>query len=181
MNYIEWALERSETLWSAWEETMKKRMAEAATRAARTNRMTENGEASAREEKAEESGMAATADTAMVRNAYAQAADTEETERTEGGAPEGMTARIRPTPEAAARNRETARYGAMRKTESGSAWIARSLMRDGTEGALAAAARERNEGKRAIGTQAAETTDAEMLSLGLERDARRYDGGFTMY
>lgn len=62
--------------------------------------------------------------------------------------------------------------------DNASDWIRKLLSADGRDGASAAAARGKNDFSLA---QEQEVRETESFSLSLERDARRYDGGFLFY
>jgi len=64
------------------------------------------------------------------------------------------------------------------RADDASGWMQKLLSADGREGASAAAAREKNDFSLA---QEQEVRETESFSLSLERDARRYDGGFLFY
>ena len=67
---------------------------------------------------------------------------------------------------------------AAQDAENASDWIRKLLSADGRDGASAAAARGKNDFSLA---QEQEVRETESFSLSLERDARRYDGGFLFY
>ena len=64
------------------------------------------------------------------------------------------------------------------REETGAAWLARELAKSAAAEENAAAARETDGLMRPAAQRAGA---AESLSLSLERDARRYDGGFLYY
>ena len=60
---------------------------------------------------------------------------------------------------------------------NGARWLADELRRGTTEGV----APERVQGSEAVFAPVYETADLQTLSQSVERDARRYDGGFLLY
>ena len=80
-------------------------------------------------------------------------------------------------PQAAA-NAALLRAREAESADNASDWIRKLLSADGRDGASAAAARGKNDFSLA---QEQEVRETESFSLSLERDARRYDGGFLFY
>ena len=78
----------------------------------------------------------------------------------------------------AAANAALLRAREAESADNASDWIRKLLSADGRDGASAAAARGKNDFSLA---QEQEVRETESLSLSLERDARRYDGGFLFY
>lgn len=170
MSYIEWVLARAAALAEEMEETVKKRLTTG-------KRYEEETEKRAEEKRAEKTGEETDVAAAETLRANGTRKDEKMPERAaeEDGyfrsvtavAPVGMTVR-------AARDAEE---------ESGAAWMQRTLKKDGTAAAGAAAARERRE--RSDGWRGAhageDAATALALEESLERDARRYDSGFLYY
>ena len=98
------------------------------------------------------------------------AQESEEPER-ESGFSAGLTG-------TAAENAALLRAREAESTDDASGWMQKILSADGREGVSAAAAREKNDFLLAREQEVRET---ESFSLSLERDARRYDGGFLFY
>lgn len=161
MNYIEWVLQRGAELWRAREEALKKRLSlvpegTAQKKAAEAQLLEE--EAAAQD--AEMSGGAET---------VAEAAD---------DPVETATAFSADLAGAAAANAALLRAREAESADNASDWIRKLLSADGRDGASAAAARGKNDFSLA---QEQEVRETESFSLSLERDARRYDGGFLFY
>ena len=78
----------------------------------------------------------------------------------------------------AAANAALLRAREAESADNASDWIRKLLSADGRDGASAAAARGKNDFSLA---QEQEVRETESFSLSLERDARRYDGGFLFY
>ncbi len=179
MNYVEWALQRGLELWREREEALKERLSQsvAAKSGSGTAEEDDAAERAGRETslpQAEtvESMVGESEESAMERLARklggedGSGAFVEETE--EGrSAPVGMTARA--AAPSRGRNEENG--------ESAAAWLRQELGKDARGGALAAAK------ERDVFTlpQERELRETESFSLSLERDARRYDGGFLFY
>ena len=179
MNYIEWALQRGAELWRAREEALKKRLSLVPEGTAQ--KKAAEAQLSEEEAAAQDAEMSGGAET------VAEAADDPvETAAVRLGQKLGLGA----TQEDDGSERETAfsadlagtaAANAAREAESAdnaSDWIRKLLSADGRDGASAAAAREKNDFSLA---QEQEVRETESFSLSLERDARRYDGGFLFY
>ena len=165
MNYIEWALQRGAELWRAREEALKKRLSLVPEGTAQKKA----AEAQLSEEKAaaQDAEMSGGAET------VAEAADDPvETAAVRLGQKLGLSA----TQEDDGSERETAFSADLAGTAAD--WIRKLLSADGRDGASAAAARGKNDFSLA---QEQEVRETESFSLSLERDARRYDGGFLFY
>lgn len=170
MSYIEWVLARCAALAEEMEETVKKRL----TTAGRYKEETEKRAEETRAEKTGEETDAAVAETLRANGARRDekmpgraAAEDGYFRSVTAATPVGMTVR-------AAQGTEE---------ENGAAWMQRTLKKDGTAAAGAAAARERQERSDGWhGTRAGEdAATALALEKSLERDARRYDSGFLYY
>ena len=182
MNYIEWALQRGAELWRAREEALKKRLSLVPEGTAQKKA----AEAQLSEEKAaaqdaEMSGGAETVaeaaddpvETAAVR--LGQKLGLSATQEDDG--PERETAFSADLAGTAA-NAALLRAREAESADNASDWIRKLLSADGRDGASAAAARGKNDFSLA---QEQEVRETESFSLSLERDARRYDGGFLFY
>ena len=183
MNYIEWALQRGLELWREREEALKKRLSlvpegTAQKRAAEAQPSEENAAA----QDAEMSSGVETAteavtdpvETAAVR--LGQKLGLSAGQESEGS--ERETAFSVDLVGAAAENAALLRAREAESADNASGWMRKLLSADGREGASAAAAREKNDFSLA---QEQEVRETESFSLSLERDARRYDGGFLFY
>ena len=179
MNYIEWALQRGAELWRAREEVLKKRLSLVPEGTAQ--KKAAEAQLSEEEAAAQDAEMSGGAET------VAEAADDPvETAAVRLGQKLGLGA----TQEDDGSERETAfsadlastaAANAARESESAdnaSDWIRKLLSADGRDGASAAAERGKNDFSLA---QEQEVRETESFSLSLERDARRYDGGFLFY
>lgn len=155
LTYIERAFARGETLWRTREETLKKRLAFPLS-------------------DARESGASAGKETARlpVQRMQEKLAGT----RDKGGE-DGTKTGAEPVGMTAARTGGWQRPETLRE-ETGAAWLARELAKSAAAEENAAAARETDGLMRPAAQRAGA---AESLSLSLERDARRYDGGFLYY
>ena len=184
MNYIEWALQRGAELWRAREEALKKRLSLVPERTAQKKA----AEAQLSEEKAaaqdaEMSGGAETVaeaaddpvETAAVR--LGQKLGLGATQEDDDGS-ERETAFSADLAGTAAANAALLRAREAESADNASDWIRKLLSADGRDGASAAAARGENDFSLA---QEQEVRETESFSLSLERDARRYDGGFLFY
>ena len=173
MNYIEWALQRGAELWRAREEALKKRLSLVPEGTAQKKA----AEAQLSEEKAaaQDAEMSGGAET------VAEAADDPvETAAVRLGQKLGLGATQEDDDGS---ERETAFSADLAGTAAANAdnasdWIRKLLSADGRDGASAAAARGKNDFSLA---QEQEVRETESFSLSLERDARRYDGGFLFY
>ena len=155
LTYIERAFARGETLWRAREETLKKRLAFPLSDA-RGNGAS-GGEETARP---------------PVRRLQGKLAGTQDK-----GGEDGAKTGAEPVGMTAARTEGSQRPQDLRE-EAGAAWLARELAKSAAAEGNAAAAR----GADGLMRPAAQRTgETESLSLSLERDARRYDGGFLYY
>ena len=154
MNYPEYILRRSETLWKEREETWQRELATAAG-VVREKADVENAE--------EENAVKR-----LAEKIFSTGSET---------AAEAMR-------QLAAQERETRGFaevsgvGGSAPGEDGSAqWLADELRRGTTEGIAPTWVQERDAGF----PQIYEAADLQMLSQSVERDARRYDGGFLLY
>lgn len=179
MNYVEWALQRGLELWREREEASKERLSQSV--AVKSSGGTTEGDAAAEragwktslpQAETVESVTDESAQGAMERLARklgsGDGSGTFEEETEEGrSAPVGMTARA--AAPSRGRNEENG--------ESAAAWLWQELGKDARGGALAAA-KERDAFTL---PQERELRETESFSQSLERDARRYDGGFLFY
>ena len=180
MNYIEWALQRGAELWRAREEALKKRLSlvpEGTAQKKAAEAQLSEEEATAQD--AEMSGGAETVaeaadDPAAVR--LGQKLGLGATQEDDGS--ERETAFSADLAGAAAANAALLRAREAESADNASDWIRKLLSADGRDGASAAAARGKNDFSLA---QEQEVRETESFSLSLERDARRYDGGFLFY
>lgn len=170
MSYIEWVLARSAALAQEMEEAAKKRMMPG-------RRYAEETEKYAEETRAEKTGEETDADAAETLRVRGARKDEEE----RGSAAEDEEYLRSVT--AATAVGMTARGTERAEEENAAAWMKRLLFKDGTAAASAAAARDRQErGDGWSDTRTGEDAAAALaLSQSLERDARRYDGGFLYY
>ena len=184
MNYIEWALQRGAELWRAREEALKKRLSlvpEGTAQKKAAEAQLSEEEAAAQD--AEMSGGAETVaeaaddpvETAAVR--LGQKLGLGATQEDDDGS-ERETAFSADLAGTAAANAALLRAREAESADNASDWIRKLLSADGRDGASAAAARGKNDFSLA---QEQEVRETESLSLSLERDARRYDGGFLFY
>lgn len=184
MNYIEWALQRGAELWRAREEALKKSLSlvpEGTAQKKAAEAQLSEEEAAAQD--AEMSGGAETVaeaaddpvETAAVR--LGQKLGLGATQEDDGSERETtFSADLAGT---AAANAALLRAREAESADNASDWIRRKLLSaDGRDGASAAAARGKNDFSLA---QEQEVRETESFSLSLERDARRYDGGFLFY
>lgn len=182
MNYIEWALQRGLELWREREEALKKRLSLVPEGAAQKKVVeTQTSEEETAAQDAEMSGSA---------EAVTEAADPAETAAVRLGQKLGLgtkqesegakrkTVFSAGLAGAAAENAAFLRAREAESTDDASGWMQKILSSDGRDGAGAAAAREKNDFSLAREQEVRET---ESFSLSLERDARRYDGGFLFY
>ena len=181
MNYIEWALQRGAELWRAREEALKKRLSLVPERTAQKKAAeAQLSEEEAAAQDAEMSGGAETVaeaaddpvETAAVRLGQKLGA----TQEDDGS--ERETAFSADLAGTAAANAALLRAREAESADNASDWIRKLLSADGRDGASAAAARGKNDFSLA---QEQEVRETESFSLSLERDARRYDGGFLFY
>ena len=184
MNYIEWALQRGAELWRAREEALKKRLSlvpEGTAQKKAAEAQLSEEEAAAQD--AEMSGGAETVaeaaddpvETAAVR--LGQKLGLGATQEDDDGS-ERETAFSADLTGTAAANAALLRTREAESADNASDWIRKLLSADGRDGASAAAARGKNDFSLA---QEQEVRETESFSLSLERDARRYDGGFLFY
>ena len=170
MNYIEWALQRGAELWRAREEALKKRLSLVPEGTAQKKA----AEAQLSEEKAaaQDAEMSGGAET------VAEAADGLGATQEDDDGSERETAFSADLAGTAAANAALLRASEAESADNASDWIRKLLSADGRDGASAAAARGKNDFSLA---QEQEVRETESFSLSLERDARRYDGGFLFY
>ena len=183
MNYIEWALQRGMELWREREEALKKRLSlvpEGAVQKKAAGAQPSEEEAAVQDAEmrdgAETAAEAAAdpAETAAVRLGQKLglgAAQKSEDAESESVFSAGLTG-------TAAESAALLRAREAERADDASGWMQKFLSADGREGASAAAAREKNDFSLA---QEQEVRETESFSLSLERDARRYDGGFLFY
>ena len=168
MNYIEWALQRGAELWRAREEALKKRLS-----------LVPEGTAQKKAAEAQLSEEEATAQDAEMSGGaetVAEAADDPvETAAVRLGQKLGLGATQE---DDGSENAALLRAREAESADNASDWIRKLLSADGRDGASAAAARGKNDFSLA---QEQEVRETESFSLSLERDARRYDGGFLFY
>ena len=167
MNYVEWVLTRGAALWREREERLKKQLScsVAGKRAdgAEDGAAAENAAKISADDAAEEY-----AETEMARLARRlTGGEAPDAVGSAGALPVGMTARA--AAPSRGRNEENG--------ESAAAWLWQELGKDARGGALAAA-KERDAFTL---PQERELRETESFSQSLERDARRYDGGFLFY
>ena len=182
MNYVKWALQRGLELWREREEALKKRLSLVPEGTAQKSTAAQPSEENAAAPDAEMSGGA--------KNTVEAAADPAETaavrlgQKLGQGAAQESEGSERETAfsvdlmGAAAENAALLRAKEAESADDASGWMQKLLSADGREGASAAAAREKNDFSLA---QEQEVRETESFSLSLERDARRYDGGFLFY
>ena len=183
MNYIEWVLQRGLELWREREEALKKRLSlvpeNAAQKKATETQPSEEAAAAPEAEmsggaEAAENAAAAPVETAAVRLGQKLGLGTKQESKGE----ESESAFSAGLAGAAAENAALLRAREAESADDASGWMQKILSADGREGASAAAAREKNDFSLA---QEQEVRETESFSLSLERDARRYDGGFLFY
>lgn len=184
MNYIEWALQRGAELWRAREEALKKRLSLVPEGTAQ--KKAEEAQLSEEEAAAQDAEMSGGAETvaeaaddpvetaAVVR--LGQKLGLGATQEDDGS--ERETAFSADLAGTAAANAALLRAREAESADNASDWIRKLLSADGRDGASAAAARGKNDFSLA---QEQEVRETESFSLSLERDARRYDGGFLFY
>ena len=178
MNYLERSLERSGELWRAQEEALSRSLASAYVRASATEEDAAQDAASGaarqvplpRGEAADESG--GVGDAAGAERSETEAYRRRLAEKLLGGAGGDTGA-----PPLWRVQEEQAKTPAPFAEENGAAWLARALQVGDISGLAAA----RETGGAAVREVVREVQDAQALSRGLERDARRYDGGFLLY
>lgn len=182
MNYIEWALQRGAELWRAREEALKKRLSlvpEGTAQKKAAEAQLSEEEAAAQD--AEMSGGAETVaeaadDPVETAVRLGQKLGLGATQEDDGS--ERETAFSADLAGTAAANAALLRASEAESADNASDWIRKLLSADGRDGASAAAARGKNDFSLA---QEQEVRETESFSLSLERDARRYDGGFLFY
>lgn len=154
MNYPEYVLQRSKALWKELEEAWRREL----TTAAGVMRGSGAGAEGAEEENA-------------VRRLAEKIFPT-------GGAAASETVQALAAQEGEMRGLAEV-YGASgtRGGSDGARWLADELRRGTTEGIVPARVREYD----AVFAPTRETADLQTLSQSVERDARRYDGGFLLY
>ena len=153
MNYPEYVLHRSETLWRELEEAWQRELTTATGVGRGSGADAENAEGESAVKRLAEKIFPA-GDEAAAETVQALAVQERETR--------GL---------AEASGAKATRGG------SGARWLADELRRGTTEGVAPA----RVQGSEAVFTPAYETADLQTLSQSVERDARRYDGGFLLY
>lgn len=155
MNYIEWVLVRASALWRAQEETLKGRLAQSVPAEPAESGGARGGEKAAAR---------------LKRRLYGQTEN-------DAAASELMADAERAAAAEAGRAAGALRSGNALKEESAAAWIAGELEKSTAAGASAAVRGEES----FVRAAARESGGTETLALSLERDARRYDGGFLFY
>lgn len=169
MNYVEWVLTRGTALWREREERLRKQLSRSV--AGERPDAVEDGAAAENAAGGDANGAAAEfAETEMARLARGlTGGEAPDAAESAGALPVGMTAR------AAA---SAAPAYAEESGESAAAWLRQELGKRAPAAATAEAARaERIE----ILPRERELRETEEFSQSLERDARRYDGGFLFY
>ena len=179
MNYIEWVLLRGTELWREREKALRERLSRPAAKsigAAEKNGDTADAGEEAvparneRRENAADGETGSAAAQAMQKLRGAPDAPSSAREEAEGrAAPVGMTAHA-----AAPLWEESATHGG----GSAAVWLRQELGKNMTAAAGIAAAKERDAFTL---SQEREMRETEAFSQSLERDARRYDGGFYLY
>ena len=154
MNYPEYVLRRSESLWQELEEAWRRELATAAGVA--------HGSGAGTEAVGEENAVKRLAEKLFPSGGKAA----EE-------AVQALTAQERGLNGLA----ETFGANAVRGGSDGARWLADELRRGATEGV----APERTQERGADAVSVYETAALQTLSQSAERDARRYDGGFLLY
>ena len=180
MNYIEWVLQRGIELWREREETLKKPLPlvpEGAKEGKTGNAPRTENEPATQDAQMRESGESAAPDdptAAVIRlgRKLAPGAQREDGET-------GETGVLSADPVSTAAERAALlRIKGAESADDASGWMQKLLSADGRDGASAAAMREKNDFSLAREQEVRET---ESFTLSLERDARRYDGGFLFY
>ena len=179
MNYIEWVLLRGTELWREREKALRERLSRPAAKsigaAEKNGDAADAGEEAAparteRRENAADGETGSAAARAMQKLRGAPGAPSSAREEAEGrAAPVGMTAHA-----AAPLWEESATHGG----GSAAVWLRQELGKNMTAAAGIAAAKERDAFTL---SQEREMRETEAFSQSLERDARRYDGGFLFY
>ena len=168
MNYVEWVLTRGAALWREREERLKKQLSRSVagerTDGKKDGAAAENaadGDANDAAEKRAETEMARLARRLTGREASAAA-------ESAGALPVGMTARTAAS---------AAPVYAEESGESAAVWLRQELGKEAPAAAAMAAKTER----AALLPRERALRETEEFSQSLERDARRYDGGFLFY
>ena len=179
MNYIEWVLLRGTELWREREKALRERLSRPAAKsigaAEKNGDAADAGEEAApvrteRRENAADGETGSAAARAMQKLRGAPGAPSSAREEAEGrAAPVGMTAHA-----TAPLWEESATHGG----GSAAVWLRQELGKNMTAAAGIAAAKERDAFTL---SQEREMRETEAFSQSLERDARRYDGGFLFY
>ena len=169
MNYVEWVLTRGAALWREREERLKERLS----RSVAGKRPDGAAESAAAEETARESAESPAeerTEETLGRLARRLTGEESSGENENAGAlPVGMTART---------GISAAPVRAEAGEDSAAAWLRRELGKRAPAAAAAGAAKaERSE----LLPQERKEGETELFSQSLERDARRYDGGFLFY
>ena len=180
MNYFEWVLQRGIELWREREETLKKRLSlapEGAKEEKTGNVPNAEDDPATQDAQMRENGESAAPDdptAAVIRLGRKLAPGT----RQEDGETEETGVLSADPVSTAAERAALLRIKGAESADDASGWMQKFLSADGRGGASAAAAREKNDFSLAREQEVRET---ESFSLSLERDARRYDGGFLFY
>ena len=168
MNYVEWVLTRGAALWREREERLKKQLSRSVagerTDGEKDGAAAENaadGDANDAAEKRAETEMARLARRLTGGEASAAA-------ESAGALPVGMTARTAAS---------AAPVYAEESGESAAVWLRQELGKEAPAAAAMAAKPER----AALLPRERALREQEEFSQSLERDARRYDGGFLFY
>ncbi len=168
MNYVEWVLTRGAALWREREERLKKQLSRSVagerTDGEKDGAAAENaadGDANDAAEKRAETEMARLARRLTGGEASAAA-------ESAGALPVGMTARTAAS---------AAPVYAEESGESAAVWLRQELGKEAPAAAAMAAKTER----AALLPRERALRETEEFSQSLERDARRYDGGFLFY
>lgn len=180
MNYIEDALAAGTALWRAWEESVRRRLALAAQGTA------VNAKGTARRGEAEALPAAETERERLRRRLFPEEAEEgaaeamkKESEAAEAAAEYAAKAEESTELREAAARDEAQETRAEERREGASAWLARELRKGANTPALSS--ERRGESGRLSAQETEETAHSAAFSQELERDARRYDGGFLYY
>ena len=177
---MEWALQRGLELWREREEALKKRLSlvpESAAKKKAGSALRTAAEPAAQDAQTRESGeSAAPADPVAAAMRLGQKLGLGI--GPESGEPETETVLFAGSVDAGEERTAFLRTKDTESADNASGWMQKILSTDGRDGASAAVTREKSEFLLA---QEQETRETESFSLSLERDARRYDGGFLFY
>ena len=180
MSYIEWVLSRGAALWREREKALKERLSCPAektvgTAAGRKNAAADEETDAARAENAKRAGRSAAENAARTAEKTAGQPDGRagaDADAWEEAAEHTITAGMTARAAADLRAEDENRGG------SAAVWLRQELGKNMTAAAGIAAAKERDAFTL---SQEREMRETEAFSQSLERDARRYDGGFLFY